>query len=206
MNKLLLLITAILLVGCGDCSTPENQDAQASRAVLSQAKSGDFDAKFSDARKVYYDLMDSGEPGYEILSESWVQDGIPEEVWLQWNYDYQTRHGDSIESAKNLDAYYAYVDGKLIRNDNYYKSALQRLTDDSINDQTSAQELLGWLEPNEADDVEELPGHRKLAYEVLLRIYPDIPKYDYSAWFSDRSAQYSKLSSYLSSRIKGHFD
>ena len=66
-------------------------DLSAHRDSLSKATSEGINDAYSFGLEAFVSLMQADSDGYEILSQSWANDVIPESTWLNWRYDFVSR-------------------------------------------------------------------------------------------------------------------
>ncbi len=178
MRKLFLLLLLTINVAC---ASQLKQDEFRKKLLLSN--SGEHAVAFA----AYKSLIEIGEDGYTILSDSWLHDGISEETWLNWSFELLSRFKPG-EYQSRVDKYHEFFSNRLLRDKSFRSNVIKKLmTDDKYN----VGIIRVWLNGYE--------GHRLVAYEVLKRKYHNIPKYDVTGSESVRSAQLKNIELFLNS-------
>ena len=151
-----------------------------------RASSDIMDERYTRALDAYVRLMELGKPGFRVLADAWVYDRIPEGNWLQWYDDFLVRYGKGVHDD-TADAYYAYLNDRMVNDDEFALAAAKRLREVYDN-----RTLLEWLKAP--------MGQRRVAYISLKEKYPGIPKFSFAASDKTRAAQFSAVEMFVNGR------
>jgi len=181
MKRIKILFLALILgVSVKAAESPADmselrRDLQASKSVA--------DESYPKALDAYVKLMESGKTGFEVLANAWVSDHIPEDNWLQWYDDFSVRYGKGVHD-NITDAYYTYLNARMVNDDAFASAAAKRL-----NEVYDNQTLVEWL---------KAPiGQRRVAYKALKEKYPDVPKFSFDAGDKTRTGEIVKIQTFL---------
>ncbi len=148
---------------------------------------------FSDdsgkAFATYKTFMLSGQPGYKILSDAWLSDKISENVWLDWSFTLGARFQPG-QYQININEYHDFFSQRLEKDASFRSEVFKKLTS---NEGYHGLYLLTWLGGGK--------GHREVAFEVLKKFYPSLPKFDVMATVGVRNEQRKNIENYLNKRL-----
>jgi hypothetical protein len=158
------------------------------RIRMRGAQLATVDEAYAAGSSAYAQLMAMGERGFEVVSECWVRDLVPDENWLGWQYDLV--HVEAADAkaanAKRLQAYQLYFARKLEKEPDFAEAVMARVVASRFNDAYG-------LNLMRASTVTA----RQVGYEAIKRLHPDIPAFDASAGEPVRLAALAAISSAL---------
>jgi hypothetical protein len=198
MIKLLGLI--ICLITAAGCATDDHfNEWRASLVALKEARISVSDD--GSGLEAYANLMQSGERGFRVISNSWAYDDIIEERWIQWEHDFYTRYflPTDVTRYEITGDYRAFLENRLLHEKVFFKAAANRLA--SINGyKTFPLGLANWLDVESLGKgiVQQLPlGHRKVAYLALQEMYPELPQFTPDATSDIRKDQFNSIVEFI---------
>lgn len=177
-----LLLVFFMFVGCVGAGEINYEEL---RERLRLAKMEDKDNINNYAFDSYIKLMQNGDTGFKVLSDAWANDSIPENIWLDWSYDFRTRFAKS-EYQNNLHEYEIYFIDRFKTDKVFAKAVLNKLmTDPFYNDGI----FIGWFCDNKR--------YSYLGYSILKKKYPNIPDVNLEGEISSKEECVNKIKSYL---------
>lgn len=171
----LIFVSIVFLFALLACNSHPNFSHL--RNELSNVTAGDHQSAFN----AYYRLMTSGAGGYQALSDSWLNDNIAEDIWLDWNFKFATMKLEAKQYKIASVGYHRFVSQRLESDREFSQKVLEKLT---TNDDYKGDYLLTWLRGD--------LGYRLVALQALQKKFSSLPNFDVTASLDIRSEQINK--------------
>ncbi|MGI8602385.1 MAG: hypothetical protein ACR2OZ_05235 [Verrucomicrobiales bacterium] len=156
------------------------------REHVRDAQSVEYNESYSKGEAAFIELL--GHPGgLNELVDAWAYDDVPEQNWISWSYDYQTRFSDEPAGFR-IQGFREAIVEKFKRDPAFAAAVRKRLKSDPV--VGGAATYLGSLQSTD-------PGVRKVAAFWLSQLYPAAPKFDPTAADTVRATQEEELRKYL---------
>jgi len=188
---LLILICFIVFDAALVADSPSNEKLKQLRHQLDVASMPPPQGGYSAGVDAYIALMKLDPAGFEVLTEAWAYDPIPEENWLNWKWEFLERFADSKGgNDATVDAYGNYLDRKMAKDDKFATASADRLA--KIKIYTDEAIVSIWLPGG--------LGSRRVGYTALKQRHPDLPAFDYQASDGKRTKQLQEIDAFLKAK------
>jgi hypothetical protein len=146
-------------------------------------------SSYSDREDAYVSLLKSGEKGFEIVSNSFLNGTVSIAEWTNWSFDYQSRFEDGPSHERSFET---FLFARLDKDEGFAKKFSLWWSGGKY-DAGSCLKLLG----------DKNAGMRRVGYIILQNRYPNTPVFDYQAGDEVRTKQLQDIETFLKSNKTG---